>query len=150
MIGTVLKLGTLAFIGGVFSNAMTGPWPGPMRSMPVADFYRSDQRPPAALHTIPWYIANDAERTATLRWCHESSERGRMPDCGNADRATAGAWMKRQKTNPLSFMDDPEYWRRNPWGRHATLEACKHPERPGNDMELPYCRIARQVEAEGR
>ncbi len=34
-----------------------------------------------ALHDIPWYKANAAAREATLRWCHDSAERGGDGDC---------------------------------------------------------------------
>lgn len=149
-LGTYLKLSFVSIAAIAFYHAFDGPWPEPMQTMPVADFYRSASGTPTALHTISWYVANGAERTATLQWCHESSERGHMPDCNNAERASAGTWIKRDPAYYASLhdMERPEYWRGNPFARAGVLAVCQHPDSAAYSMQRPYCSVARQVENE--
>lgn len=100
------------------------------------------------LHDIPWYSAHDAERTATLNFCHASVDRMDMVDCRNAEAASAGAMMKGTDKDPLSFLDTPAYWSANPIARASELYQCAHPNTPGGQMSLRYCNVARQSAAQ--
>ncbi len=102
-----------------------------------------------ALHDIPWYKANDRARLATLRMCHgNASLQNASDDCENAERAEATAVFRGRNRNPLSYLNTTAYWVQNPLARLGELNACNHPEDPGNATSLPYCAVARQAQSE--
>lgn len=152
-LGTLVKLGIVGLAGSVLYGMATDPWGMPERGTPERVQYELVQFGYTAnghantLHDIPWYMANTPARQATIQWCHQSSERGRMPDCQNAERAASGV---RGQTPVRDFMADPAYWRANPTARYATMETCRHPEWSNYRMQQPYCALAAQNGGDGR
>ncbi len=102
-----------------------------------------------ALHDIAWYKAHDQARLTTLRMCHgNASLQNASDDCENAERAEATAVFRGKNRNPLSYLNTTAYWAQNPLARLGELNACNHPEDPGNATSLPYCAVARQAQSE--
>jgi hypothetical protein len=113
--------------------------------VPVAAFA---QQP--ALHDIAWYAAHDQERAVTLRMCHNNQTlQLASDDCANAERAEATAVFKGTDRDPLAYLDNPAYYSANPIIRQGVLNACQHPENPGNQMYVAHCAAARASAASG-
>ncbi len=93
------------------------------------------------LHDIPWYMANDAARSATINLCRNDHRFARDVDCLNAETAEDRLWGQRaargalpgqrlvQGRSPSSMLDDvllsPQYWADNRLARIGTLSECK-------------------------
>jgi CDP-diacylglycerol pyrophosphatase len=114
--------------------------------VPAAAFARQP-----ALHDIAWYAAHDRERQVTLRMCHNNQTlQLASDDCANAERAEATAVFKGTDRDPLAYLDNPAYYSANPIIRRGVLNACQHPENPGNQMYIAHCAAARaSAESEG-
>jgi hypothetical protein len=113
--------------------------------VPIAAFARQP-----ALHDIPWYSAHDQERLTTLKMCHNNQTlQLASDDCANAERAEATAVFKGTDSDPLAYLDNPAYYSANPMIRQGVLNACKHPENPGNQMYIAHCAAARASAASG-
>jgi hypothetical protein len=106
--------------------------------VPIAAFARQP-----ALHDIPWYSAHDQERLTTLKMCHNNQTlQLASDDCANAERAEATAVFKGTDSDPLAYLDNPAYYSANPTIRQSVLNACQHPETPGNQVFLLHCAAA--------
>ncbi len=96
---------------------------------------------PRSLHDIPWYMANNAARAATINLCRSDHRFARDVDCLNAETAEDRLWGQRaakgalpgqklaQGRSPSSMLDDvllsPQYWADNRLARIGTLAECK-------------------------
>ena len=94
-----------------------------------------------SLHDIPWYMAHDAARSATLNLCRNDHRFARDADCLNAETAEDRLWGQRAargrqqaqaqpQGRPRSSMFDddllsPQYWADNRLARTGTLAECK-------------------------
>ena len=94
-----------------------------------------------SLHDIPWYMANNAARAATIKLCRSDHRFARDVDCLNAETAEDRLWGQRaangalpgqrlaQGRSPSSMLDDvllsPQYWADNRLARIGTLAECK-------------------------
>lgn len=119
-----------------------------MALLPAIAFGQGDARARNTLHDVAWYRANPAERMATLRACHgNAAVQAVSYDCDNAERAEAAIALAGRSRDPLGWINDPAYYRAYPWVRDSVLQACAHPELPGNQAQLPYCAAARAAKA---
>jgi hypothetical protein len=98
--------------------------------VPIAAFARQP-----ALHDIPWYSAHDQERLTTLKMCHNNQTLQLASD-------EATAVFKGTDSDPLAYLDNPAYYSANPTIRQSVLNACQHPETPGNQVFLLHCAAA--------
>ena len=108
----------------------------------LAGTFTAAHAQPASLHDIPWYMAHDAARAATLKLCRSDHRFARDVDCANAETAEDRLWSQRAaggaqpgtRTQPggrprSSPLDDillsPTYWAENRLARIGTLAECK-------------------------
>lgn len=95
---------------------------------------------PKSLHDIPWYMANNAARAATINLCRSDHRFARDVDCLNAETAEDRLWGQRAASGALpgqrqvqkggGLFDDlisPQYWAANRLARIGVIAACKHP-----------------------
>jgi hypothetical protein len=98
---------------------------------------------PKSLHDIPWYMANNAARAATINLCRSDHRFARDVDCLNAETAEDRLWGQRAANGALpgqkqaqgrsrsSVFDDdllsPQFWADNRLTRIGALASCKHP-----------------------
>ena len=121
----------------------------------LAGTFTAAHAQPASLHDIPWYMAHDAARAATLKLCRSDHRFARDVDCANAETAEDRLWSQRAaggaqpggRPRP-STLDDillsPTYWAENGLSRVGVLASCKNPvTRYAPDV----CAAARQGEA---
>ena len=91
---------------------------------------------PTSLHDIPWYMAHDAARTATLNVCRSDHRFSHDVDCANAETATDRLWGQRaaggaapgQAHGSSSLFGDlvsPQYWADNRLNRIGVIASCK-------------------------
>ena len=127
----------------------------------LAGAFTAAHAQPASLHDIPWYMAHDAARAATLKLCRSDHRFARDVDCANAETAEDRLWSQRAaggaqpggQAQPggrprLTIFDDtllsPTYWADNRLARVGTLVGCNKPI-PTNQPDV--CAAARQGEA---
>ena len=127
----------------------------------LAGTFTAAHAQPASLHDIPWYMAHDAARAATLKLCRSDHRFARNVDCANAETAEDRLWSQRaaggaqpgRQAQPggrprLTLFDDtllsPTYWAENRLARTGTLAACKN---PAAGYAPDVCAAARQGEA---
>ncbi len=112
---------------------------------------------PRSLHDIPWYMANNAARAATINLCRSDHRFAHDVDCLNAETAEDRLWGQRAATGALpgqkqaqgrsrsSVFDDdllsPQYWAKNRIVRLGTLAGCNKPV-PTEQPDV--CAAARQ------
>ena len=105
-----------------------------------------------ALHTQAFYASNPRLRQATLGWCHSYAgdriDRSSMADCVNAEGAANNARLA-SRGDPLSLWDRAQYWSDHPQIRAGVLRRCQHPNDPGVQMYLRYCRVAQTAQSYG-
>ncbi len=115
---------------------------------------------PKSLHDIPWYMANNAARSATINLCRSDHRFARDVDCLNAETAEDRLWGQRAANGALpgqkqaqgrarsSVFDDdllsPQYWANNRLVRQGTLVSCN---RPVPIVQADVCAAARQGDA---
>ena len=104
----------------------------------LAGSFTAAHAQPASLHDIPWYMANDAARAATLKLCRNDHRFARDVDCANAETAEDRLWSQRaakggqqsQGRSRSSVFDDdllsPQYWADNRLTRIGVLASCKN------------------------
>ncbi len=93
-----------------------------------------------SLHDIPWYMANNAARAATLNLCRNDHRFARDADCLNAETAEDRLYGQRaargigpgqtQAQKGGGLFDDltsPQYWAANRLARIGVIASCKHP-----------------------
>jgi len=92
---------------------------------------------PKSLHDIPWYMANNAARAATINLCRSDHRFARDVDCLNAEtaedrlygqRAARAGQVSPGRSRSSVFDDDllsPQYWADNRLARIGTLGECK-------------------------
>lgn len=111
-----------------------------------------------AAHDIPWYMANDRARAATLDLCRSDHSYDRDTDCANAETAENRLWAARASAaargaapagrgrvpDPLS---SPMYWVENPLSRIGRLAACRNPV---TSMTPEQCAAVRRGELMAR
>ncbi len=110
-----------------------------------------------SLHDIPWYMANNAARSATLNLCRNDHRFARDADCLNAEtaedrlygqRAARGVGLgQTQAQKGGGLFDDltsPQYWAANRAGRQGLLVGCN---RPVPTVQADVCAAARQGDA---
>ena len=90
-----------------------------------------------SLHDIPWYMANNGARAATLNLCRNDHRFARDTDCLNAEtaedrlfgqRAARNGQLAQGRSRSSVFDDDllsPRYWADNRLARIGTLAECK-------------------------
>ena len=90
-----------------------------------------------SLHDIPWYMANNAARAATIKLCRSDHRFARDVDCLNAEtaedrlygqRASRAGQLSQGRSRSSLFDDDllsPKYWADNRLARIGTLAECK-------------------------
>ncbi len=98
-------------------------------------------RAQSSLHDIPWYMANNAARAATINVCRSDHRFAHDVDCANAEtaedrlyaRRAAGAAgggqlsAGRSRSSVFDEQTSPQYWASNRLTRLGVLAACKHP-----------------------
>ena len=127
----------------------------------LAGTFTAAHAQPASLHDIPWYMAHDAARAATLKLCRSDHRFARDVDCANAETAEDRLWSQRAasgaqpgtrtqpggRPRPTLFDDtvlSPTYWAENRLARIGKLAGCNKPV----PTSLPdVCAAARQGEA---
>ena len=113
-----------------------------------------------SLHDIPWYMANNAARAATIKLCRSDHRFARDTDCLNAETAEDRLWGQRAANGALpgqrlaqgrsrsSVFDDdllsPQFWANNRIVRQGTLAGCN---RPVPTEQPDVCAAARQGDA---
>lgn len=111
--------------------------------------------PPMSLHDIPWYVAHDRARVATLNLCRSDHRFSRDVDCANAETAATAEWANRtgrgtparRGSSRVMTLDEmltsPTYYVENRLARVGTLASCRSARPPPADE----CAAARQGEA---
>ena len=61
----------------------------------LAGAFNAAHGQPASLHDIPWYMAHDAARAATLKLCRNDHSFARNVDCAKAETAEDRLWSQR-------------------------------------------------------
>lgn len=95
------------------------------------------QGQPTSQHDIPWYMANNAARSARINLCRSDHRFARDVDCLNAEtaedrlygqRAARAGQLSQGRSRSSVFDDDlvsPQYWADNRLARIGTLAECK-------------------------
>lgn len=108
--------------------------------------------PPRSLHDIPWYVAHDRARVATLNLCRSDHRFSRDIDCANAESAATVEWGNRtgrgtparrgspRVLTPDEMLTSPTFWAENPLARFSALTNCVGAYPPPADE----CAAARQ------
>jgi len=95
---------------------------------------------PKSLHDIPWYMANNAARAATINLCRSDHRFARDVDCLNAEtaedrlygqRAARAGQVSPGRSRSSVFDDDllsPQFWADNRLSRIGAIASCRnHP-----------------------
>ncbi len=92
---------------------------------------------PRSLHDIPWYVAHDRARVATLNLCRSDHRFSRDVDCANAETAATVEWGNRtgrgtqarpgspRVLTPEQMLTSPAYWAENRMARIGALANCR-------------------------
>ena len=116
-----------------------------------------------AAHDIPWYMANDRTRAATIALCRNDHSFERDAYCANAETAENRLWAERASAaargvapsprpdrlpeKPGDILRSTTYWLQNPLSRIGTLAACRT---PGTSMTPEQCAAARRADLMAR
>ncbi len=92
-------------------------------------------RAQSSLHDIPWYMAHDAARTATMKLCQSDHRFAHDVDCANAETAETRLWGQRSAKSAFGDLTSPQYWAANRLSRMGAMTSCRnHPAFYGADV----------------
>lgn len=86
-----------------------------------------------ARRDVAWYVANAADRAATLRSCRGDLSFARSPDCANAEMAETRLWARRAREGAPRAVPVPVRLPRRDGGA-ALLRALNDPATYGDRM----------------
>ncbi len=93
----------------------------------------------SSLHDIPWYMANNAARAATIKLCRSDHRFAHDVDCANAETAEDRLYAQRaagmvgggqgsagrSRSSVFDELTSPQYWAANRLSRMGVLASCK-------------------------
>ena len=92
----------------------------------------------SSLHDIPWYMANNAARAATIKLCRSDHRFAHDVDCANAETAEdrlygqrAAGWSGQpsqggSRSSVFDELTSPQYWAANRLSRMGAMASCRN------------------------